>query len=177
MGLTFAKGLRSLLRNDPDIILVGEIRDSETAEIAVRAAMTGHLVISTVHANSPVGAIKRLTNLNVDPSLLSDCLLGVYSQRLVRVYCQDCRDQSIISKSHSSTLPVIFKGCKSCYNSGFKGRSPIMSHVEIDNKIAAMIETNPAEITISDTMHTEALELYKSGLTPQFEIVKLKKNS
>ena len=177
VGLTFAKGLRSLLRNDPDVILVGEIRDSETAEIAVRAAMTGHLVISTVHANSPVGAIKRLTNLNVDPTLLSDCLLGVYSQRLVRVYCQDCREQSIISKSHSSTLPVIFEGCKSCYNSGFKGRSPIMSHIEIDNKIAAMIETNPAEITISDTMHTEALELYKSGLTPQFEIVKLKKNS
>jgi|TARA_B110001450_G_scaffold109284_1_gene103315 general secretion pathway protein E len=174
VGLTFAAGLKSLLRNDPDVILVGEIRDPDTAEIAVRAAMTGHLVISTVHANSPVGAIKRLTNLNVDPSLLSDCLLGVYSQRLVRIYCNECRKESITSESHSSNLPVIFPGCKKCYNSGFKGRSPIMSHVEINDEIASLIEKNPAKIIISDTMYEEALDLHESGSTPKFEIARLK---
>ena len=176
VGLTFAKGLRSLLRNDPDVILVGEIRDAETAEIAVRAAMTGHLVISTVHANSPVGAIKRLTNLSVDPTLLSDCLLGVYSQRLVRVYCPECQDISIMSTSHNSKLPGAFQGCKSCYYTGFKGRSPIMSHVEITEENASLIETNPAKIIVVDTMHTEALDLHSRGLTPEYEISRLKHN-
>ena len=81
-NFTFAHGLKSLLRNDPDVILVGEIRDSETAEIAVRAAMTGHLVISTIHANSPISAIKRLLNLGVDQSLLSDCLKGSFQPKI-----------------------------------------------------------------------------------------------
>jgi general secretion pathway protein E len=176
VGFSFATGLRSLLRNDPDVILVGEIRDAETAEIAVRAAMTGHLVISTVHANTPVGAIKRLTNLSVDPTLLSDCLLGVYSQRLVRVYCSDCRQTSISSADHHSTLPVAFSGCKTCHHTGFKGRSPVMSHVEITSENASLIETNPAKIKVIDTMYTEALDLHSKGLTPQFEITRLKQN-
>ncbi len=176
VGFSFATGLRSLLRNDPDVILVGEIRDAETAEIAVRAAMTGHLVISTVHANTPVGAIKRLTNLSVDPTLLSDCLLGVYSQRLVRVYCSDCRKTSISSADHHSNLPVSFSGCKTCHHTGFKGRSPVMSHVEITSENASLIETNPAKIKVIDTMYTEALDLHSKGLTPQFEITRLKQN-
>ena len=176
VGFTFATGLRSLLRNDPDVILVGEIRDAETAEIAVRAAMTGHLVISTVHANTPVGAIKRLTNLNVDPTLLSDCLLGVYSQRLVRVYCSDCRQAATNSAGHHSKLPVAFAGCKTCHHTGFKGRLPVMSHVEITPENASLIETNPAKIKVVDTMYTEALDLHSKGLTPQFEITRLKQN-
>ena len=177
VGFSFATGLRSLLRNDPDVILVGEIRDAETAEVAVRAAMTGHLVISTVHANTPVGAIKRLTNLSVDPTLLSDCLLGVYSQRLVRVYCSECRKTSISSADHHSNLPVAFSGCKTCHHTGFKGRYPVMSHVEITPENASLIETNPAKIKVIDTMHTEALDLHSKGLTPQFEITRLKQNN
>jgi general secretion pathway protein E len=173
VGFGFAKGLRSLLRNDPDVILVGEIRDAETAEIAVRAAMTGHLVISTVHANSPVGAIKRLKNLNVDPTLLSDCLLGVYSQRLVRIYCPDCQKASIASEAHTNALPEAFPGCKTCYHTGFKGRYPVMSHLEINSENAALIEKNAGEVPVKDTMHTEALALHRQGLTPHFEIARL----
>jgi len=173
VGFGFAKGLRSLLRNDPDVILVGEIRDAETAEIAVRAAMTGHLVISTVHANSPVGAIKRLKNLNVDPTLLSDCLLGVYSQRLVRVYCPDCRKISIASEAHTNALPEAFPGCKSCYHTGFKGRYPVMSRLEINSENATLMEKNAGEVSVEDTMYTEALALHQQGLTPHFEIARL----
>ena len=91
----FSAGLRALLRHDPDVILVGEIRDAETADTAVRAALTGHLVISTIHANTPSGAIMRLINLGVQQSLLADALLGVYSQRLIRQYCDECRLKSV----------------------------------------------------------------------------------
>ena len=176
VGFGFAEGLRSLLRNDPDVILVGEIRDAETAEIAVRAAMTGHLVISTVHANSPVGAIKRLKSLEIDLSLLSDCLLGVYSQRLVRVYCPDCKEESIASRAHISTLPEAFSGCKSCYHTGFRGRHPVMSHVEIDSKMASLMESSIGKLPVEDTMYLEAQSLHERGLIPRSEIARLSQN-
>ena len=174
IGFTFAKGLRSLLRNDPDVILIGEIRDAETAEIAVRAAMTGHLVISTVHANTPISAIKRLSNLGVDLSLLSDCLLGVYSQRLVRVYCSDCKILSAQSSMHKSALPGIFEGCQSCNYTGFKGRLPVMSHVKINSDNAALIEVDTSKLLAIDTMGKEALDLYNNGLTSLFETNRIK---
>lgn len=174
IGFTFAKGLRSLLRNDPDVILIGEIRDAETAEIAVRAAMTGHLVISTVHANTPISAIKRLSNLGVDLSLLSDCLLGVYSQRLVRVYCSDCKISSAQSSMHKSALPGIFEGCQSCNYTGFKGRLPVMSHVKINSDNAALIEVDTSKLLAMDTMGKEALDLYNNGLTSLFETNRIK---
>ena len=107
----FSAGLRALLRHYPDVILVGEIRDSETADTAVRAALTGHLVISTIHANTPSGAIMRLINLGVQQSLLADALLGVYSQRLIRQYCDECRLKSVESRAHTSELPQLFDGC------------------------------------------------------------------
>lgn len=174
IGFTFAKGLRSLLRNDPDVILIGEIRDAETAEIAVRAAMTGHLVISTVHANTPISAIKRLSNLGVDLSLLSDCLLGVYSQRLVRVYCSDCKILSAQSSMHKSAIPGIFEGCQSCNYTGFKGRLPVMSHVKINSDNAALIEVDTSKLLAIDTMGKEALDLYNNGLTSLFETNRIK---
>ena len=176
VGFNFAKGLRSLLRNDPDVILIGEIRDVDTAEIAVRAAMTGHLVISTVHANTPVSALKRLSNLNVDLSLLADCLLGVYSQRLVRLYCKDCQKDSVQSTSHQSVLPAFFKGCTSCNNTGFKGRVPVMSHLEMNSENARLLEEDIPKLVIEDTLEREALRLYRDGLTSLFEINRLKQH-
>jgi type II secretory ATPase GspE/PulE/Tfp pilus assembly ATPase PilB-like protein len=176
VGFNFAKGLRSLLRNDPDVILIGEIRDAETAEIAVRAAMTGHLVISTVHANTPISAIKRLLNLNIDQSLLSDCLLGVYSQRLVRVYCADCKAKSIKSSLHKSSFPGVFEGCQTCNYTGFSGRIPVMSHLKLDSENIALMELNLSKMNIIDTMEEEALSLFNDQNTSLFEITRLKQN-
>ena len=170
---TFAHGLKSLLRNDPDVILVGEIRDSETAEIAVRAAMTGHLVISTIHANSPISAIKRLLNLGVDQSLLSDCLKGVFSQRLIKVYCKNCNTASLSSNSHTSKFPQPFSGCEVCYNTGFKSRLPVMSHIVIDEKNAEFLADRLANLTYIDTMSLEAQNFHETMQTPLFEILKL----
>lgn len=172
-AFTFAHGLKALLRNDPDVILVGEIRDAETAEIAVRAAMTGHLVITTIHANSPISAVKRLINLGVDQTLLSDCLKGVFSQRLIKVYCKNCHNVSLASDSHTSEVPKKFSGCERCYNTGFKSRLPVMSHIIIDEKNAQFLEGRVSDLICKDTMAQEAENLYKSGQTPLFEILKI----
>lgn len=177
VGFNFAKGLRSLLRNDPDVILIGEIRDAETAEIAIRAAMTGHLVISTVHANTPISAIKRLLNLSIDRSLLSDCLLGVYSQRLVRVYCSDCKGKSIKSSQHKSSFLEIFEGCQTCNYTGFSGRVPVMSHLKLDSENIALMELNLSNLKMIDTMNEEALSLFNQKKTSLFEINRLKQNN
>lgn len=174
IGFGFAEGLRSILRNDPDVVLVGEIRDEQTAEIAVRAAMTGHLVISTVHANSPIGAIKRLINLGIDRSLLSDCLLGVFTQRLVRIYCHNCRDHSITSEAHHSLLPGAFDGCATCFQTGFRARVPVMSHIVLDAKDRKAIEQDLSILSYDDTMITQAQAIYDQGRTPIFEVNKLR---
>jgi len=172
-GFTFAHGLKSLLRNDPDVILVGEIRDAETAEIAVRAAMTGHLVISTVHANGPISAMKRLLNLGIDELLLSDCLKGVFSQRLIKLYCKNCYEASLHSVGHTSKVATQFNGCDICYNTGFKSRSPVMSHIVIDETNAHYLEGRLGELIFEDTMITEARNLHRSMQTPLFEVLKL----
>lgn len=110
VDLTFANGLRSILRQDPDIIMVGEIRDLETAEIAIQAALTGHLVLSTLHTNNASGAMARLVDLGVEPFLLSSSIIGVAAQRLVRRLCKECQG----------------KGCKACLQTGYKGRTGIL---------------------------------------------------
>ena len=109
IDLTFANGLRSILRQDPDIIMVGEIRDYETAQIAIHAALTGHLVLATLHTNSAAGAIARLMDMGIEPFLISSSLIGVMAQRLVRLLCKDCQG----------------KGCHNCYQKGYKGRTGI----------------------------------------------------
>lgn len=174
LGFTFATGLKSLMRNDPDVILVGEIRDADTAQIAVRAAMTGHLVISTVHANNPIGAVKRLLNLSVDATLLSDCLLGVFSQRLVRVYCEKCGLESAKSSAHRSPKYHEFKGCESCFHTGFSSRRPVMSHILIDQEAQGFIEHNVSGLTYIDTISEEATQLYEKRFIPFSEVNKLK---
>jgi type IV pilus assembly protein PilB len=143
VGLTFAEGLRTLLRQDPDVLLVGETRDTETAQLMVRAALTGHLVFSTLHTNDAVGAIPRLIDLGVEPYLLAPTLIGILGQRLVRQLCPKCRvpvpDAAArlagLSVQPPSDLPVTLwepKGCPECRDSGFRGRIGVFEFLEID---------------------------------------------
>ena len=173
-NFSFASGLKALMRNDPDIIMIGEIRDPETAQTAVRAAMTGHLVISTVHANNPVGAIKRLINLGVDPTLISDCLLGVFNQRLVKIYCNECVNISYNDTACSSNPITEHEGCESCFFTGFKSRRPVMSHLLVDIENSRLIETDLSKIQFDNDMINEAEEMFKAKLIPHYELEKLR---
>ncbi len=143
IGMTFAKGLRSIVRQDPDIILVGEIRDKETAEIAVQSALTGHLIFSTLHTNDSVGAISRLLDMGVEGFLLSSTLLGILAQRLVRVICPHCKvpveqDAKMLNaigatpEEIAGLMLYAGKGCEICRNSGFLGRTAIFEYLPVD---------------------------------------------
>jgi type IV pilus assembly protein PilB len=151
VGLNFAKMLKHILRQDPDIIMVGEIRDRETAEIAVQSALTGHLVLSTLHTNDAVGAISRLIEMEVEPYLLSSALIGVVAQRLVRSVCGSCKTSylappGIIAKHKwnpdDNVQLVRGRGCPTCYDSGYKGRIGIHELLEIDEPMQKMIIAN-----------------------------------
>ena len=174
IGFDFASGLRSLLRHDPDVILVGEIRDNETANTAVRAALTGHLVIATIHANSPQGALMRLRNLDVDTGLLADALLGIFNQRLIRTYCEDCRSKSIASEKHLADLPIIFEGCDTCHFTGFSGRVPIMEHLLMSGEIKKSLANNLHGMPQETKLQTEAQQLFENGQTPFFEVSRVR---
>ncbi|MBC2579945.1 GspE/PulE family protein [Clostridium sp. DJ247] len=148
----FASGLRSILRQDPDIILVGEIRDNETAEISVRSALTGHMVLSTIHTNSSVGTITRLIDMGIKPFLISSTLAGVVAQRLVRKICPNCGEEYISDERETRLLgldtPVKLrrgKGCSLCNETGYKGRIGIFEILEIDRDIKNLIDRNCTE--------------------------------
>jgi type IV pilus assembly protein PilB len=152
IGLTFAKVLRHTLRQDPDIILVGEIRDRETAETAIQASLTGHLVLSTLHTNDGPGALTRLLEMDIAPYLISSALLASLGQRLVRTICPDCRINYYAPKGILQALGMeetkkiqLFKGkgCSTCYDSGFKGRTGIYELLELDHGLQSLILTNP----------------------------------
>ncbi|MNB81223.1 GspE/PulE family protein [Paenibacillus camerounensis] len=154
IGLTFAAGLRSILRQDPNIVMVGEIRDTDTAEIAVRASLTGHLVLSTLHTNDAVSTILRLRDMGVEPYLIASSLLGVVAQRLVRKICPDCREEhtpteqeSIMLRRYGLPDRVIYRGhgCGSCNNTGYKGRIAIHEVLTINDHLRQMI-TDSASI-------------------------------
>jgi general secretion pathway protein E/type IV pilus assembly protein PilB len=147
-GLTFARGLRSILRHDPDVILIGEIRDAETAQIAVQASLTGHLVFSTLHTNDAPGALTRLVDMGVEPYLVASSLEAVLAQRLVRVLCPHCKqpDDSVTAQSFKIKLGIaadktIFKsvGCRECRNTGFFGRHAIFEWMDTDEEIRQLI--------------------------------------
>ncbi|MEA2007121.1 MAG: GspE/PulE family protein [Patescibacteria group bacterium] len=170
---TFSSGLRSILRQDPDIIMVGEIRDEETAELAIHAALTGHLVLSTLHTNSAVGAVARLTDMGIQPFLLSSSLKLLIGQRLVRKICPDCKEEvrdipkqalAMIRRELHGMHPKVFerigiksldeldkirafkgKGCSRCKGSGMKGRIAIFEMIEVNEKISKMIGDNTRE--------------------------------
>lgn len=171
VDMTFAKGLRAILRQDPDVVMVGEIRDSETAQIAVQASLTGHLVLSTLHTNSAVGAITRLQDMGIEPFLLSSSLLGIMSQRLVRNLCPDCKqlldlhpeekNKYSISDDDSAYQPV---GCNSCLQLGYKGRSGIYELIEIDSQLATMIHDQESQQKIEAYCRSQSSGIIDDGL-------------
>jgi len=162
VGLTFAAGLRSILRQDPDIVMIGEIRDFETAQIAVRASLTGHLVLSTLHTNSAVESISRLQDMGIEPFLLSSSLVGIMAQRLVRRICRDCGENYTFTNREleimrSSGIEGVThgrrgRGCPSCNQTGYRGRMAIHEILPIDRNIKEMILNRSSESVIRDYM-------------------------
>lgn len=148
IGLTFSSGLRALLRQDPDVMLVGEIRDDETAELAIRSALTGHLVLSTLHTNTAIGAIPRLINMGIEPYLLASALRMVIGQRLVRRVCSDCKvidpegKEKIVNLHFDIPDNTVFykgEGCPSCYNTGYSGRIAIYETIDISKEMKEIL--------------------------------------
>jgi general secretion pathway protein E len=171
-GLTFASGLRSILRQDPDVVMVGEIRDSETAEIAIQAALTGHLVFSTLHTNNATASITRLVDMGIEQFLISSSLLGVLAQRLVRKLCNECKEQVTLPDEYAEELglpkdAVIFeeKGCKSCNYTGYSGRQAIGEFFELSDELVAMLKDR-----VSDhALRASAIELGMRPLSSQLK--------
>ncbi|MCG8434042.1 MAG: type II secretion system ATPase GspE [Gammaproteobacteria bacterium] len=155
VDMTFARGLRAILRQDPDVVMVGEIRDLETAEIAVQASLTGHLVLSTLHTNTAIGAVTRLRDMGVEPFLLSSSLLGVLAQRLVRLLCPECKEPykpnekecAVLGIKKSATLYHAI-GCEACNESGYQGRTGIYELIGVDNTMRTMIHDGESEQTM-----------------------------
>jgi len=171
IGLTFASGLRSILRQDPDVIMVGEIRDVETAEIAIHASLTGHLVLSTLHTNDAPSAIARLLDMGVEPFLVASSLTGVLAQRLVRVVCGNCRveyepDENELSYfDHEPARLYRGEGCPRCKHTGYYGRTAIFELLVIDDKIRTMISARKDAAAIRDAAVRGGMEtLYGAGL-------------
>jgi len=158
IDLSFARGLRAILRQDPDVIMVGEIRDQETAEVAVRSSMTGHLVLSTLHTNSAVGSVSRLIDMGVEPYLLAPMLTGLIAQRLVRRLCEHCRQEDVATAADAEltggAIAVgsrLFRpvGCLHCRNNGYRGRAALYEVVEVDATLQSMVHDRLSEAEIS----------------------------
>jgi general secretion pathway protein E len=171
--MTFARGLRAILRQDPDVVMVGEIRDLETAEIAVQASLTGHLVLSTLHTNSAVGAVTRLRDMGVEPFLLSSSLIGVLAQRLVRVLCTHCKQEYIATAGDCALLdvsaehpPKLYRavGCESCNNLGYQGRTGIYELIEVDDRLATMIHDGTSEQDMERYARTRSASIRHDGM-------------
>ena len=181
--MTFASGLRSILRQDPDVIMVGEIRDSETAGIAVQAALTGHRVLSTLHTNDAAGAMTRMTDMGIEPFLVSSVMLVSFAQRLVRRICPQCRQPYTPTpeatkywqlKNVDVSGMVVGQGCFNCMHTGFKGRTGIFEVLVIDDMVRDMIlrhcsshEINRTAIEAGHfvTLRDNALEKAVQGVT------------
>lgn len=183
-GLTFARGLRSLLRQDPDVILVGEIRDAETMEIAVRSALTGHLVFSTLHTNDAAGAVPRLLNMGAEPFLLSSSLEGVLAQRLVRLLCSGCREPAELSEGTRRDLSrhgvgeaemeaaELYRptGCRRCGGTGFQGRIGIFEYLPVTSAVQEQILRGVDANQIRETAVEEGMStMLGEGLRRAFE--------
>ncbi|MBD3823335.1 MAG: type II/IV secretion system protein [Epsilonproteobacteria bacterium] len=171
VGLTFAAALRSILRQDPDVIMIGEIRDEETANIAVRAALTGHLVFSTLHTNSAAATISRLADMGIEPFLISSSLLGILAQRLVRVLCDECKEEDVLAEEFAKdyNLPhhaKIYKaaGCRSCGYSGYAGRRSIGELLVMDDSVKNLLKTTTDEHTIKKHLEAKGLKTIATQL-------------
>lgn len=170
--LTFARGLRAILRQDPDVIMVGEIRDRETAQIAVQASMTGHFVLSTLHTNSAVGSITRLVDMGVERFLLAPMLTGLIAQRLVRTLCSECREPGTVSVLERDLLggalevgaPLYSpKGCDACHGSGYRGRTAIYEVVAVNAEMAALIHDGASEASLLEAARRTGPSLLEDG--------------
>jgi general secretion pathway protein E len=172
IGLSFASGLRSVLRQDPNVILIGEIRDLETAEIAIQASLTGHLVFSTLHTNDAASAITRLVDMGVEPFLVASSLVAVLAQRLVRVLCKDCREAYDLSPEELNELGLReperrvpgFKpsGCSACNYTGYHGRLGIFELMLVDDAIRGMVSENIDAKSIKQTAQREGMQSLRS---------------
>jgi general secretion pathway protein E len=172
VDMSFARGLRSILRQDPDVVMIGEIRDFETSSIAVQASLTGHLVLSTLHTNSAIGAITRLRDMGVEPFLLSSSLIGVMAQRLVRRLCSACRKPHTITDSEREWLnltadesPTIYSadGCAKCNHLGYAGRTGLYEFIPIDNHLQDMIHDGAGEHAMEQYARRFASSLRQDG--------------
>jgi general secretion pathway protein E len=190
--LDFATGLRHILRQDPDVIMVGEIRDKETAEIAIQAALTGHLVLSTLHTNDAPSAITRLVDMGIEPYLLSSCIVGVLAQRLVRRICPECKETYVPTQREIQSLGLKLedlpngqlyrgKGCGYCYHTGFKGRQGIYELMSVNNAINKQIVHSPDAVEMRRVALAQGMisllahgaELVKNGMSTAAEVLRV----
>lgn len=187
--MTFAKGLRAILRQDPDVVMIGEIRDLETAEIAVQASLTGHLVLSTLHTNTAIGAVTRLRDMGVEPFLLSSSLVGVVAQRLVRVLCPECKTPYQATAKDCEVLGVPADdsqilyhpaGCDACNHLGYRGRRGIYEVIEIDDDLRNMIHDGSGEHIMesyarsrSESIRDDGIALVIRGETSLEEVLRV----
>ena len=194
-GITFASSLRAILRQDPDIILVGEIRDFETLEVAISASLTGHLVLSTVHTNSAAATVTRLIEMGAKDYLVSSTLNGVLAQRLVRKLCPECKQAYTPTLEEAKkvlTDPIeiqefmkqkIFKakGCEFCNNTGYKGRTAVLEVLVVNNDLKKLIAQRAHDVEIEEyavkhgmkTLHKACFEHIKNGITSVDEFVRI----
>jgi len=187
-GITFANGLRSMLRQDPDIIMVGEIRDKETADVAIQAALTGHLVLSTLHTNDAATTLTRLSDMGIEPFLISSATIGIVAQRLIRLICNKCRESYVPASRILKELNIIKgtkfyrgKGCTACKGSGFMGRKGIFEILQIDEKIKRLIDMKSSSEQIRKeavnagmkTLRQDGLDKVKKGLTAIEEVLRV----
>lgn len=173
VDMTFARGLRAILRQDPDIVMVGEIRDLETVQIAVQASLTGHTVFSTLHTNTAVGAITRLRDMGVEPFLLSSSLVGVLAQRLVRILCKECRTpyQPDVSECKllgipSENPPTLYlpNGCEKCNQSGYEGRTGIYELIDVDDELKKLIHDGSGEHELEKYVRQHSPSIRADGI-------------
>ncbi|MFD2231745.1 type II secretion system ATPase GspE [Alkalimarinus sediminis] len=189
VDMTFSRGLRAILRQDPDVVMIGEIRDLETSEIAVQASLTGHLVLSTLHTNSAVGSITRLIDMGVEPFLISSSMVGIIAQRLVRVLCTTCREPYQPDKEACDFLqqdpaepPTIYraKGCTECNHLGYRGRMGIYEVIDIDDQMRALIHSKAGELELEayarkcgPSIHADGVAKILAGVTSVEEVLRV----
>ncbi len=187
VDMTFARGLRAILRQDPDVVMIGEIRDLETAEIAVQASLTGHLVLSTLHTNTAVGAVTRLRDMGVEPFLLASSLLGVLAQRLVRTLCPDCRQTRPATELEISLMGLSpghrlwhSTGCEECHHTGYRGRTGIHELFLVNDPVRRLIHDGAGEQSIeqeirqsSNSIQTDGFKKILTGITTLEEVMRV----
>ncbi|MDV7104147.1 type II secretion system ATPase GspE [Vibrio sp. TH_r3] len=191
VDMTFARGLRAILRQDPDVVMVGEVRDLETAQIAVQASLTGHLVLSTLHTNTAIGAITRLRDMGIEPFLISSSLLGVLAQRLVRTLCPNCKvayqanqEQKKLFNLDAEQPVTLYKakGCEACNYKGYRGRTGIHELLLVDDNVQELIHSEAGEQVIekqirsyTPSIREDGLKKVRQGITTLEEVMRVTK--